>query len=138
MPTSRIGRCLLLAGCLFAHADARPQVVYTCVGPEGARIHTSQPCPDGHRTASTRPFERETGSAGGVASAPTMRAASVPQPGRKRESTSTKAAKPLIDQKRLRCERAKAKREAALERAGLKRTFDLLRRLDDEVHAACR
>lgn len=138
MPPSRIGRCLLLAGCLFAHPDARPQVVYTCIGPDGTRIHTSQPCPEGHRTASARPFERETSGASGAASTRTTRAASVPKTGRKQESTSTKASKPLIDQKRLRCERAKAKREAALERAGLKRTFDLLRRLDDAVYAACR
>lgn len=138
MPTSRIGRCLLLAGCLFAPPDARPQVVYTCLGPDGARAYSSQPCPDGHLTASTRPFARETGGAGGAASTRTTRAASVPKTGGKRESTSTKAPKPLIDQKRLRCERAKAKREAALERAGLKRTFDLLRRLDDAVYAACR
>jgi len=36
------------------------------------------------------------------------------------------------------CEAARRRREAVLERAGLERTFDLLRRLDDEVARACR
>ena len=37
-----------------------------------------------------------------------------------------------------RCEAAKARREAKLISVGLKRTFDLLRKLDDAVHEACK
>ena len=37
-----------------------------------------------------------------------------------------------------RCAAAKARREAKLIAAGLKRTFDLLRKLDDAVHEACK
>ena len=37
-----------------------------------------------------------------------------------------------------RCNAAKARREAKLASVGLKRTFDLLRKLDDAVHAACK
>ena len=37
-----------------------------------------------------------------------------------------------------RCKAAKARREAKLVSVGLKRTFDLLRKLDDAVHEACR
>ena len=37
-----------------------------------------------------------------------------------------------------RCQDARDRRERTLARVGLKRTFDLLRRLDDEVWAACR
>ena len=37
-----------------------------------------------------------------------------------------------------RCKAAKARREAKLISMGLKRTFDLLRKLDDAVHEACR
>jgi len=37
-----------------------------------------------------------------------------------------------------RCDNAKARREAKLESVGLKRTFDLLRKLDDTVHEACK
>ena len=37
-----------------------------------------------------------------------------------------------------RCNTAKARREAKLISVGLKRTFDLLRKLDDAVHEACK
>lgn len=37
-----------------------------------------------------------------------------------------------------RCDAAKARRESRLKSVGLKRTFDLLRKLDDSVHEACR
>lgn len=37
-----------------------------------------------------------------------------------------------------RCKAAKARREAKLISVGLKRTFDLLRKLDDAVHDACK
>jgi hypothetical protein len=37
-----------------------------------------------------------------------------------------------------RCNAAKARREAKLASVGLKRTFDLLRKLDDAVHEACK
>ncbi|WP_163838833.1 DUF4124 domain-containing protein [Pseudoxanthomonas sacheonensis] len=37
-----------------------------------------------------------------------------------------------------RCEAAKARREARLAAVGLKRTFDLLRKLDDAVYEACK
>ena len=36
------------------------------------------------------------------------------------------------------CETAKAKREKTLDSVGLKRTYDLLRKLDEQVRAACR
>lgn len=37
-----------------------------------------------------------------------------------------------------RCDAAKARREAKLRSVGLKRTFDLLRKLDDAVNEACK
>lgn len=37
-----------------------------------------------------------------------------------------------------RCDAAKARREAKLKSVGLKRTFDLLRKLDDSVNEACK
>lgn len=37
-----------------------------------------------------------------------------------------------------RCDTAKSRREAKLKAVGLKRTFDLLRKLDDAVNEACR
>ena len=43
-----------------------------------------------------------------------------------------------IDAADKRCNAAKARREAKLISVGLKRTFDLLRKLDDAVHEACK
>lgn len=43
-----------------------------------------------------------------------------------------------IDAAGNRCRAAKARREAKLISVGLKRTFDLLRKLDDAVHEACK
>lgn len=40
--------------------------------------------------------------------------------------------------KASRCDAAKSRREARLMAVGLKRTFDLLRKLDDAVHEACK
>ena len=39
---------------------------------------------------------------------------------------------------RLRCESAKENRERTLKIVGLRRTFDLLRQLDDSVREACK
>lgn len=41
------------------------------------------------------------------------------------------------DPRRGRCEAAKRDRAAVLERVGLRRNFDLLRRLDEQVRIAC-
>lgn len=46
--------------------------------------------------------------------------------------------KSSIDAADKRCNAAKARREAKLISVGLKRTFDLLRKLDDAVYQACK
>lgn len=133
-----IAGCVLAILVCTAPGSAGAATVYTCVGPDGTRTHGSQPCAAGQRTAAERPFVRDPTTLTtprATKAAPTaQRKAPVPRS----DITSSPSRKPLIDKKRERCERAKANREATLERVGLKRTFDLLRRLDDEVHAACR
>lgn len=52
--------------------------------------------------------------------------------GRRREAVSSASAAGT------RCKAAQARRDAKLISVGLKRTFDLLRKLDDAVHEACR
>lgn len=42
------------------------------------------------------------------------------------------------DQRRARCQAQKEYRDAVLARVGLNRTFDLLRKLDDQVYEACK
>ena len=57
--------------------------------------------------------------------------------GRKRSASNQRESgsrKPSVS----RCDAAKARREAKLKSVGLKRTFDLLRKLDDTVNEACK
>lgn len=139
MPLHRsIAGCVLALVTCIAPGSADGATVYTCVGPDGSRTHGSQPCADGQRTAAERPFVRDPTTLTTPRAAKPAPAARPKATSRKSEITSGAHRKPLIDKKRERCERAKANRESTLERVGLKRTFDLLRRLDDEVHAACR
>ena len=60
------------------------------------------------------------------------------KPRARRRSESRAGTRSQISAAGNRCEAAKARREAKLISVGLKRTFDLLRKLDDAVHEACR
>lgn len=69
------------------------------------------------------------------------------QPQRRRSEGNSRSSRPggsrarttsSIDAAGSRCRAAKARREAKLISVGLKRTFDLLRKLDDAVHEACK
>ena len=59
--------------------------------------------------------------------------------GRDRARSAGNRATPAGRKPRIsRCDAAKARREAKLKSVGLKRTFDLLRKLDDAVNEACK
>ena len=108
-------------------------MVYRCVDGAGGVSLQSQPCGPGQRTTRAipappdieppRPLLQRSVSATtrthGVTSAPIH------------IDTQRTAA-------RARCASARAQREATLQQVGLRRTFDLLRRLDDMVAQACR
>lgn len=53
-------------------------------------------------------------------------------------SARNRSTRPRIDPAEARCRAARSRRETKLQAVGLKRTFDLLRKLDDAVHMACR
>lgn len=57
---------------------------------------------------------------------------------RRTRSGNRAGKKSPINAANKRCDAAKARREAKLISVGLKRTFDLLRKLDDAVHEACK
>lgn len=125
---------VLALGSAFLPVAA--QTVQKCVAKDGHVILTSDECGMGERLAgrwdATPEPEPEAVPAARSAAARarasgTARPASHATTGRPRSKAGAK-----------RCETARAKRERTLERVGLKRTFDLLRRLDDEVRAACR
>jgi hypothetical protein len=69
--------------------------------------------------------------------AKSTRAGRATSEGRARSSSHAGKRSP-INAADKRCNAAKARREAKLASVGLKRTFDLLRKLDDAVHAACK
>lgn len=109
-------------------------MVYRCVDRAGAVSLQSQPCGPGQRTtrAVTAPPDVE----------PPRRPMEAP---RARETSShayaftgPSASDQARAQREANCEFARREREQTLERVGLRRTYDLLQRLDAMVAQACR
>lgn len=126
-----------LAALWCAHVDA--QGVHKCIAPDGAVSYRDTPCERPSRDAAdweapqdlppSRPVE--TSHAAAIrADRPRS------TPGRSARSAGTHIARGAP--KPSACEAAKAHRDQTLERVGLKRTFDLLSRLDEQVRNACR
>ncbi|MGY1457579.1 hypothetical protein ACW5F0_02870 [Luteimonas sp. A534] len=123
-------------------APAAAQTVQKCIDADGHVTFTSGACADGHLLANTYdavpepaanaaaarpvPQQRQTGAS--------SRSATTARTG----SRTTRPARTTTRGKSDRCQAARDRREQTLRRVGLKRTFDLLRKLDDEVWAACR
>lgn len=121
------------------------QIVYKCVDWKGHSTYQSQPCPSQsknekawvavpdpvltdeqirQRAATTHSqAARDAHDRRSRGSAPAPSSARIPAQYAKDES---------------RCEDAKASRKATLDRVGLKRTYNLLQRLDDKVREACK
>lgn len=119
-------------------AATQAQQVYKCS--DGHQVvYQSQPCEGSQRTV-----RQWDASPAPVASASqTIDAAKkikpgTARPGERRTTAGNNRRTPTdYDRKVSRCEAAKARREAKLKAVGLKRTFDLLRKLDDAVYEAC-
>ena len=120
--------CVIALSCTHAAA----QNVYKCVA-AGVVSYQSAPCEHGAREmarwdAPPDPPSRVHQPASGL-----ERRASEPRTTRTGTAhIARNAVKPSA------CEAAKANRDRTLERVGLKRTFDLLSRLDEQVRNACR
>ncbi len=129
-PTQRVDR-----------PKAPPQVavpvpmVYGCVDRQGAVSLQSQPCASNQRTIRAIPappeIEPPRPTRRTVVSSPSLPASTFPG-----------AYVPARNDDRARqqheCALARREREQTLERVGLKRTYDLLRQLDEMVHRACK
>lgn len=136
-------RMVMLIGlALLAGTDAvASQTVQKCVAADGHVTLTSGDCAVGQVLANTYEAVPEAVVASSTATGH-REATTAPRAGtvareRSRASPRTRASsrgKPKPD----RCQAARDRREQTLRRVGLKRTFDLLRKLDDEVWAACR
>ena len=132
-----------LATLSFAFS-AHAQQVHKCVDGRGSVAYQSQPCAAAQTTARTWEAQPDP-----VSDRP---AVPVAEPRRSMQNAYPKtksrrskavgasgASIPVENSGNSRaCEAAKATRVRTLERVGLKRTFELLRRLDDAVNRACK
>jgi len=116
-----------------ASVQASPQSVHKCIGPDGAVIYQSAPC---------EPHSREAANwEAPVDPTPSREPPRAVSSQRERERPTARTGHARVVRnasKPSACEQAKANRDSTLERVGLKRTFDLLSRLDEQVRNACR
>lgn len=133
-------RALALAiAVLPGLAPAHAQTVQKCIGAQGQITLTSGACGAGERLAAR--YDAAPEPVPTVAVVPADRPATA-APSRARGSVAgARRARGGAARARTKpdaCQAARARRDRTLQRVGLKRTFDLLRKLDDEVWAACR
>ncbi|MEN1959747.1 hypothetical protein WCE41_05340 [Luteimonas sp. MJ246] len=124
-------------------AQVHAQTVQKCIDTTGHVTLTSGECADGERLAGMYDAVPEPATAAAAGKAESRRG----QAGASSRSGATArgaagSARPARAKARGklspdRCQAARDRREQTLRRVGLKRTFDLLRKLDDEVWAAC-
>lgn len=128
----RISRSLLVLLLLAGNTHA--EVLYRCVSGTGAVSWQATPCAKGMRIMKTIEYTPDAPAA-------------VPVPDIKRttttRSTSRASTRYRVSARTIRskpdaCARARQQREATLQRVGLKRTYDLLSKLDADVRAVCR
>ena len=132
MTAFRIVACVLAGGVAGPGAAAD---LYRCVSDGGAVSYQDAPCGDGSRLSRTIPVLVDPAGAEPAARTTSKRKPPASKPGS--AATGSKGSNARGKQ-RAACEQARKKRDAALERMGLNRTFDKLRALDDEVQAACK
>lgn len=132
---------LLFVGTAFAaprdDAPAASGTLHVCVDARGVKSYQDTPCAGRTRSLGSRDFVR---AAIDPALSARTRAIEAEMDRRNHgggRSVATRGAarKPAGPSP---CEAAKAKRKATLDKVGLKRTFDLLSQLDNEVWAACK
>ena len=139
-------RSFTLAMLMLASA-AHAQQVHKCVDRSGNTSYQSAPCSHAQTTARTweaapdpvpenapAPAPAPAASQRKLARSPHAATSSPRKTGR-----STGAAIPVENSGNSRaCATAKAKRTRTLERVGLKRSFELLSKLDEAVRSACK
>ena len=138
-------KLIIPAFLLAASIPASAQIVYKCIDWKGHSTYQSQPCPSQSRnekawvavpdpvltdaqirqraSVTQAQSARDAYDRQNYGSAPAPVAARIPTQYAKDDA---------------RCENAKAHRKAILDSVGLRRTYDLLQRLDDEVNRACK
>lgn len=132
---ARVAVIVLVLGASVLAPAARAQSVQKCIAGDGRISFTSHACGDGERLAATYSAVPET--------EPERSAAETARPVRpesRQRQHRTRARAGAVRGRKASgpCEKARERRERTLQRVGLKRTFDLLRKLDEEVWDACR
>ena len=129
-------RPLLLIGLLlFLLPRAQAESLYRCVGRDGAVSYQSQPCAVRQRLDRVVEYRAEPV----VARSGVVLEVSRRQPRRYANGSSDNRMVRVgsASTASQRCRAGKAKREAALQRLGLKRSYDQLSALDVQVRAVC-
>lgn len=123
---------LLLLLCLCPGL-ASAGTLYRCVGAGGQVSYLATPCAAGQRMDRSIEFAAEPDSPVMAAASKRPRSTSAGDRSMSKSRRGGTVSRPRVDP----CVLAKAKREQALERLGLKRTFANLSRLDEPVRKAC-
>lgn len=141
---------LLVMGLPVPAWSQQPGELRKCISPGGAVSFQQQPCAAGSRQASSRPYVSEPAPTAEQSRARTAReqAARAESAELSRRAGTSGQYRALAGSGTLHrvaiakddaaCQRARRHRDETLERVGLKRTYDLLRALNDEVARACR
>lgn len=134
-------RLLLFVAALLAPALVSAQAVYKCRNAKGEAVYQSQPCEGGKlpEKAWSGDYRQPTNAELWQRYLIDQRWQQQQQAERSRTSTASFVGSvPRFDQRESRCSIAKAERARTLDRVGLKRTYDLLSRLDAMVYEACK
>lgn len=142
-----------MALLLLVATGTQAQQVHTCIDAQGRRSLQDRPCAPPQRELAVRTFAPAAARAADAdKDAPATRST---HPSRHaRQSVAGEGAGARANREAMRparsggkyrtprnapaaCETARAKRDATLDRVGLKRSYDLLQRLDASVQAAC-
>jgi len=107
--------------------------LHRCVGPAGV-TYQQVPCGPGQVLSKTIPVVTEAPAEKAKATKSQRRTGAT----RLGSSGARGSTSDSIDRRRAMCATAKRVRDEKLERLGLRRTFEDLRKLDDRVQAACR
>ena len=137
---------IFFAICLFFPTAANAQQVYKCVRGKDVSYQSAacdathtvvkqwDATPDPEPTTAEIAQREARRKQDATESAQLRRAAGA----NRTRSTSRNSNRTSISTADARCNAAKDRRARKLESVGLKRTFDLLRKLDDAVHSACK
>ena len=123
--------CAVLCCCVAAPAAA--STLYRCVSANGVASYQHEACDASQVETRRIAIEPETKSGKRAAKAKATKPAA-----RSKPATRSGVGSDPRSRARTECAAARQERDATLERAGLGRTFEQLRHLDDAVRLACK